>query len=266
MDLLVFKKNIFSQNGEDGIISEIFNQIGIKYHRCCEFGAWDGIHLSNTRNLLLNGWSGVLIEGDPGKCVQLNSNYAGRDDVSCIEAFVDTGENTLATIFERNGIKPDLDFLSIDVDGLDYEIFESMRMRPRVVCIEVNAGHSPYTEEKIEREIARDNIGQPLKYLSRIAAGMGYILVCFSGNAFFILESELAGTKIKKIDEEEIYRNFLQALTKEEREWLYFVNRGLVHPFHQFHNPFLEDIPVPLGKKMSFMVRYLTHRLAHGKP
>lgn len=259
MDLLEYKKNIFSQNGEDGIITEIFNQIGIRYHQCCEFGAWDGIHLSNTRILILNRWGGVLIEGDPNKSLELKKNYEDRPDVVCINAMVDSDENSIDSIFRQWGIKPDLDLLSIDVDGLDYELFEEMRMRPRVVCIEVNAGHSPYIGERVDREIARDNIGQPLKYLSHVAAGKGYSLVCYTGNAFFVLDSELAGTGITKLNEVEIYQNFLQALNKEEREWLYFVNRGFVHPFYQFHNPFLENIPVPMWKKISFMIKYYGH-------
>ena len=52
-DLNNFKKKIFSQNGEDGIVEEILNRLSGSLDKiCCEFGAWDGIHLSNIYNLV----------------------------------------------------------------------------------------------------------------------------------------------------------------------------------------------------------------------
>lgn len=40
-----FQKNIYSQNGEDGIISEILKRLNLRENEnnwCVEFGAWDG--------------------------------------------------------------------------------------------------------------------------------------------------------------------------------------------------------------------------------
>jgi hypothetical protein len=48
-DLLDFNRNLFSQNGEDGVIERILNIVGQGGRTCCEFGASDGVHLSNTR-------------------------------------------------------------------------------------------------------------------------------------------------------------------------------------------------------------------------
>ena len=49
-----YKKNFFSQNGEDGVILELLKRLKLKKKIlwCCEFGAWDGIHGSNTFNLV----------------------------------------------------------------------------------------------------------------------------------------------------------------------------------------------------------------------
>ena len=49
-----YKKNFYSQNGEDGIVLEILKRLKLNLRNkwCCEFGAWDGIHGSNTFNLI----------------------------------------------------------------------------------------------------------------------------------------------------------------------------------------------------------------------
>ena len=50
-----FKKNLYSENGEDGIIQEILRRINFEQNGwCCEFGAWDGKVGSNTFNLVKN--------------------------------------------------------------------------------------------------------------------------------------------------------------------------------------------------------------------
>ena len=76
MSLLKYKKNNFSQNGEDGIIEEIINRLGKNSDKSfCEFGAWDGIYLSNCYNLLLNAsFKGLLIEGNKNKFIDLKKN------------------------------------------------------------------------------------------------------------------------------------------------------------------------------------------------
>ena len=47
-NLLEYKKHIFSQNGEDGIIEKIFEVIDVEHRTCFEVGAGDGIRFSNT--------------------------------------------------------------------------------------------------------------------------------------------------------------------------------------------------------------------------
>ena len=51
MFLEKYKKNFYSQSGEDGIINEILKRLDLysrKNKWCCEFGAWDGKQSSNT--------------------------------------------------------------------------------------------------------------------------------------------------------------------------------------------------------------------------
>jgi len=69
--LRIFEQRIYSQSGEDGIIDKIFNLLHIEEGYFVEFGAWDGVRLSNSRNLVENGWPGLLIEADPKKFADL---------------------------------------------------------------------------------------------------------------------------------------------------------------------------------------------------
>lgn len=174
MGLLEFKKNEFSQNGEDGILCRIFELIGTEQRACCEFGAWDGVHLSNTRALLLKGWSGLLIEGNASKHAQLRANYRENDKVKCINGMIQSADDLESALCQNGFVRP-LDLLVIDIDGLDYYILEGLKIRPRVICIEVNAGHSPEAA-MVSRELA-ESIGQPLSAVSALGVSLDIILL-----------------------------------------------------------------------------------------
>ncbi|MEI6494514.1 MAG: hypothetical protein WCO03_00440 [bacterium] len=243
MNLLNYKKNHFSQNGEDGVIEKIFELLGqTEPGICCEFGAWDGLHLSNVRTLIQKGWTAVMIEGEQERLNQLKVNYQDNPNVFPINEFVGTRENSLSSIFRRHQLEDyldQLDFLSIDIDGLDYEIFETLDIKPKLICIEINAAHSPGQTMALDRELAKDNIGQPFSVFMRIAEKQGYELICYTGNAFFVRKDILAKHNLQTISTEEAYTNFLSNLNREEKEWLYLVNLGIVEPFFPYHNPLL---------------------------
>ena len=58
-----FGYKVFSQNDEDGIITEIFNRIGTTNKKFVEFGVQNGLE-SNGHFLLHKGWSGLWIDGN----------------------------------------------------------------------------------------------------------------------------------------------------------------------------------------------------------
>jgi len=238
-NLITYRKNIFSENGEDGIIEKIFSEIKPKSNLCCEFGAWDGIWASNCRNLVVNhNWEAIMIEGDKDKFKNLINTYSNHDHVNCFNYFVDTKKNSLSNILTEEW-KEYLDLLSIDIDGLDYEIFQNLDFFPQVICIEVNTGHSPESDTIIPREIAKNNVGQPLQYFVNIAEAKGYQLICFTGNAFFIKKDLLGSANIKAISAKDAYLQHLETISNHVKEHLFFVNKGKVNPFYKFDNPYL---------------------------
>jgi hypothetical protein len=258
-NLLLHKKNVFSQNGEDGIIDCLLERLGsLTEGACCEFGAWDGVHLSNTRRLSLRGWTTILIEGDETRFAKLKPNVANSPNVFPLNEYVDDGQNSLSELFLRYHLgqySNALDFLSIDVDGLDYYLFERLDLKPKIICIEVNAGHSPDSTDLLDREIARNNVGQPLGCFVEIGRKLGYELVCYTANAFFVREDLCKRFAISPLPAAIAYEQFLNSLTPLEREWLYAVNLGLVAPFFCFQNRMLSAERLGIGRVRRSLIR-----------
>jgi len=185
-----YNEKIYSQFGEDGIIKEILNRIEIenldKY--CVEFGARDGIADSNTYNLIKNhDYKAVLIEGDKKYFKKLCKNFVS-DEIIKLNKFVDFyGENSLDKILQNTKIPTNFDFLSIDIDGCDYFIFESLKLyRPKIICIEFN--HLiPNEVEFVQQKNFDIKKGTSALSLVNLAKSKNYLLVgCTLTNLFFI--------------------------------------------------------------------------------
>lgn len=117
-DLYELRKNIYSQNGEDGILEEILSEEGIERGYFLEFGAWDGKYLSNCANLMDKAWKGCFIEGDEKKFHNLNKNIKKDGILKLCHWVQPEGVWCLDKICARNEISR-VDVLSIDIDGDD---------------------------------------------------------------------------------------------------------------------------------------------------
>ncbi len=187
------RKNVYSQNGEDGILQAVFERIGEGKKWCCEFGAWDGLWLSNTYNLIKQGWSSVQIESDVTKFSQLEDNMMGNAKVIPVRALVQpSGPDSLDNILGRTIIPADFDLLSIDVDGGDHDIWEGLsKYQPRVVVIEVNSWFLPrnWNLEKDGGDTSRVNDGYTsITLMVDLAKQKGYELIFHTGNCIFVLK------------------------------------------------------------------------------
>ena len=140
LNLSNYKKNMYSQGGEDGVIDKIFDIIDNTNNWCVEFGAADGQWLSNTKNLIKNKrYSAVLLEGDINKYRDIKKYYLSNHDVIIINKYINITNNSIDTLLSTTPIPTDFDFLSIDIDGNDYHIWESLKnYKPKVICIEFN--------------------------------------------------------------------------------------------------------------------------------
>jgi hypothetical protein len=174
-----FARDVHSQGGEDGILERIFELLGVTHGWCVEFGAWDGIHLSNTRHLIESaGWNGVLIEADPSKCRELEANVSPFPGVTARCAFVGFDPpGDLDTILAQTETPVEFDLLSIDVDGNDFHIWEAVRnYRPKVVVVEINPTIPNHVEFVQARDMAVQQ-GSSARSLVRLGNEKGYELV-----------------------------------------------------------------------------------------
>ncbi len=213
-----FSKKIYSQFGEDGILLEILNRLKNKNldRWCVEFGAKDGISYSNTYNLIKHyNYNAVLIEGDKKYFKKLSKNLPQKKIVK-INKFVNfSGHNNLDEILGSTVIPKNFDILSIDIDGCDYYIFESLtNYKPKIVCIEFN--HLiPNSVEFVQKKDFKIKQGSSAKSLIKLAVKKNYKLAGSTFSNLFFIDKDYFNLVSEKevlledlIDDHEI-KNFI---------------------------------------------------------
>ena len=261
-DLTSFKKDKYSQRGHDGIIQKIMSELNINSGFFIEFGGWDGIHLSNCRNLFENGWSGCFIEADIDKYQTLLKNYEGTS-VICLNKYVYPTiieGDTVDTLYKKYMNNIDIDLLSIDIDGRDYEIFENLDLKPKLIIIEGGFLFHPCLKTKIPYNEAMNNVQQPLHVLFELSKKKGYTPIVFNQDTF-LLRTDLYEIynyfKNIKNDFFTLWKSaFYNIFNETDRNWLINTrkNSEIVKKYehidylnleHSINNIF--DIVIPVG-------------------
>ena len=165
---------MYSQNKEEEIILNHFKNFKGTF---LDLGAYDGIDLSNTRALTELGWSGVCIEPNPVIFERLCDNLKAFNKVIEYKFALGTENKTVmmqmndsyySTVkqsevdrwrgsfkFESAEVQmldfksflefskyKTFDFISIDCEGLDYEILAQINLDEvecKMVCVETNS-------------------------------------------------------------------------------------------------------------------------------
>lgn len=178
-----FGNRTYAQFGEDLIIINIFEMLGLSHPTYLDVGAHHPLDISNTALLHLRGSTGINIEANPNlieafrqhrpKDINLNVGI-GPQRGSLQFHFIDdwSGRNTFSKEVAEDFIRQDPrfriqkteslpvvtlndviaehakgrfpDFLSLDVEGLDFEILSTTKFnddRPLVICVEAVTGN-----------------------------------------------------------------------------------------------------------------------------
>ncbi len=185
-----YRKNVYSQSGEDGVIAEIVRRIGLAPSWTCDVGAWDGRYGSNCYALVKRGWPCLMIEANPRKfeyLEQLASRMEGRIKPFQARVEYDNGPNSLDSIVERAQLSGPIELISIDIDSYDYHVWKSYAHRPAIVVIEIGSNMLPG-----ERHIYS---GGPrltsFTSMLELAQSKDYTLACHTGNMIFVRNEEV---------------------------------------------------------------------------
>lgn len=189
----------FSQFGEDGILSWLTRGFGPDQRTFLEIGVGSYAE-ANTRYLasrVHNPWRGVIIDCDDRHLDFGGHPESWRWNVRPIQAMI-TPENADAVLSE-NDLKGEIGLLSIDIDGLDYWVWESIHaIDPRVVVLEYNSVYGPDASVTIPRATefslsSADSTGQyfgaSLQAMVHLSTARGYTFVGATStgvNAFFV--------------------------------------------------------------------------------
>jgi hypothetical protein len=220
---------VFSQFGDDGIIQYIIANAELKPYerRFIEFGV-ENYTESNTRFLLMNdNWSGLVIDGS-----QQNIDYIKNDaiywkhDLTAVCSFIDR-ENINET-FAANDFAGEIGLLSIDIDGNDYWIWESIdTVQPVLVIVEYNSVFGskravtvPYDPAFNCTKAHPSNLfwGCSLRALYLLANQKGYAFVgsdSRGNNAYFVARNRLGNLRALTVEEGYVCSKFRESRNEE---------------------------------------------------
>jgi len=165
---------MYSQSEEEQYIIEYFNKIGVKNGNLLDIGAYNPETFSNSRQLIKNGWSAILVEPSPSCFNSIESFYLDNNKVECLNVAIGKNSGMInfydsagavattskehydkwknyqkdfkeikvpcITFLELYKMFPlEYDFISIDAEGSDYDILQQINLnetKTNLICIE----------------------------------------------------------------------------------------------------------------------------------
>jgi hypothetical protein len=198
-----FDARVYSQNGEDGILRYLLSIVGSPARSFVEFGF--GIRENNSLRLVLQEhYNGLYLDGfEP--TVRVFNTAARQHGLRNVRAECQyLSASNLNEVFQRYGVAAEVDVLSIDVDGVDYWLWQAATsINPRLVAIEFNATMGkeqavtvPYAADFDRRLMGcyGHYHGASIKAMTNLASRKGYALLgCDSDgcNLFFVRQDLL---------------------------------------------------------------------------
>lgn len=192
--------SFYSQFNQDSVLEKIFETIGLTNKYFVEFGSYGNKEGQGNTYFLREkfGMSGLLMDG------QIHNNEFK------VFHHVVTSQN-VNELFDKYSVPEEFDFLSIDIDGCDYYVWEAITRKPRVVSIECN----PHYEVGVNTVQPNTlNFGQPDHYAGcsveacrLLSNKKGYSLVAYCGvDAIFIRNDILDNIEEKFKDINDVHK------------------------------------------------------------
>jgi hypothetical protein len=210
--LSAYEFQVFSQFGEDGILQHLIQETGIDDNEktFVEFGVQD-YQESNTRFLLQgHHWQGLIIDGSDAwmESVKTSSLY-WRYNLKAIAAWID--RENINDLILSSGLQGTIGFLSIDIDGNDYWVWERIScIKPIIIACEWNSTFGkehalsiPYDPgfNRAAAHYSHQYWGASIAALHHLAERKGYALIGTNqagNNLFFVDKDRLGRLKARR--------------------------------------------------------------------
>ncbi|APC25659.1 hypothetical protein BST79_gp146 [Only Syngen Nebraska virus 5] len=177
-----FKGGEFSET--EGIVEEILGRLGClrRNQRCVEIGAPDGIAIPNTFNLMKNYEMHVL---------SVETQFDAETDIKEIEkefriTVVKSDVDNIENVLEENGMPREFAVLSIDANGLEYNIFEKTKFEPLVVVVPIDPKIRP-----TEFQTPVTGVRASFRTMNDMAIKKGYSIVAHAGCSVVYVREDL---------------------------------------------------------------------------
>ena len=201
--------SVHSQWGDDGILQWLVAQFPGVPKRFVEIGVEDYVE-STTRYLLMhNNWSGLVVDGSRQNVAKIRrSHYFWRYELRAIQAFI-TRDNA-GDLMRSHGYFDELGVLHIDIDGMDYWVWEALECKPAIAVIEYNSVFGgdraitvPYDAEFDRTKAHYSNLyfGASLPALCVLAKRKGYVFLgaTSAGNNAYFLREDLISDAVSEL-------------------------------------------------------------------
>jgi hypothetical protein len=182
---------VYSQFDEDGILLYIFSLIGFSNRKVIDICCGNGRD-SNTANLIINhACYGLLFDGNQQNIDEANEFYRTNTSTLIMPPLgrcVWITKDNINQLIETEDWRGDIDLLSLDIDGIDYYVWDALTaVSPRVFICETHnivpddmAITIPYKEDFYYK--SKDNYHEEFRSVSplamiRLSKRKGYRLV-----------------------------------------------------------------------------------------
>lgn len=177
-------------------------------HIAVDIGAAEGKSGSNTYRLFRSGWTGLAVEAEPTVFARLSLNYRALNGVVLYRGLA-TPLNILE-LLQAAGIPKRFGFLSLDIDGFDHDVLDTVLgdYRPALICAEINERFPPPILFNVpyspQFQFDGDGCwGQSIATLDQLRARHGYVLLAVDYMNAFLAPGE---SGLEGISADEGYR------------------------------------------------------------
>jgi hypothetical protein len=185
----------FSAHGEELVLLKYLADLPDIDRSYADIGAGDGMHMSNTARLALNGWRGVGFELNRNQATVMATAYRRFDRVFVCQARV-TPENA-CDFLTAYALPKHFGVLSLDIDSYDYFVLDAVlsHFRPTIVVTEINEKFPPPLRFTVcpggQTQYGRAHFyGASISQMAALAERHRYTSVRLEYNNLFLIASE----------------------------------------------------------------------------